>query len=376
MDINVHAKIHNKFEIVVKDIRTKQIVQKAKGYNMLLNNVYAYLCKSHYGPLKSWAYYIHYGDGEGDLAPTRSSLFNQLGYGVATEVEQVLNMPPEYSYRKTKLIIPAGTHTGKRITEVGNGNETLHSHSVSQDSEGNNISIGPLTEFQEVTIYSMVYGSLTAPSYCDILMKNNSLLSGLIGASLYGLPDVNTYSDYYHRMKTTTNKSPTIPSQSYNNNTGLISKGAPFNVVNAPNKTASTGRIRMNTTESNGKIWSLFITSSKQEFIRVVFPNALWPGYHFEDKAIGTANGQQAKFVLPWSDINASKQYDFYVDGAKKTKDVDYTLANSENETSITFFNPPDDEAQITGNWWVDYIPKDTDHVLDIEFTLTFGEGV
>ena len=42
---------------------------------------------------------------------------------------------------------------------------------------------------------------------------------------------------------------------------------------------------------------------------------------------------------------------------------------------TIKFDNPPAADDTITADYFVDYIPKTEDYVLDVEFTLQFGEG-
>lgn len=102
-------------------------------------------------------------------------------------------------------------------------------------------------------------------------------------------------------------------------------------------------------------------------------PCDAWPGYNFIGKAIGTGNGSTVAFNLPWSDINTSKTYKIYVDSVEKTEGVDYTLSNSEATTTVTFTTAPESGAAITGDWWVNYIPKDSDHVLDLTFSIQYG---
>ncbi len=43
---------------------------------------------------------------------------------------------------------------------------------------------------------------------------------------------------------------------------------------------------------------------------------------------------------------------------------------------TIRFDSPPTADDTITADYFVDYIPKTEDYVLDVEFTLLFGEGV
>lgn len=385
MNIDVGVKTHNRFDIEVKDITTGEI-KWYEAENIVLNSMFDYLCTSSGNNTKSIINnYIKFGRGTGELSKTRTTLFNYIGDLKTTTVEVVANISPTSSYKKTKIIIAPELYVGETITEVGihsSSGTSIFTHALITDSEKNEISIGPKTDTQEITIYSTVYGTVSLPSNCQLLIpnpNNNLLLSALIGTE-----DSYLVSTFWNglvapQLKVSTSKISTNPLTDHNSE--IISNvSANFTILDSSKKTIKTPRIRFGAALGNGKIWSVLFTSiggnaNYGTFMRILFPNTLWPGYHFEGKNIGTGNGITTKFILPWSDINTSKQYDFYIDGAKKTVDTDYTLANAENETSITFVTAPA-SGVITGDWWVDYIPKDTDHVLDITFTITFGEGV
>ena len=161
MDIKLGCKIHNRFDIEVNDIRTGEIVQKGYAENIVLDSMYALLTEMSYS---DWWWSIHYGRGTGTLEPTRTSLFSEIGYIRKTKVEKIYNAPPLASYSKCKIVITPSTAVGEIITEVGLGRDnTIYTHALIKDAEGNPLSIGPKTDTQEITIYATVFAELTMP---------------------------------------------------------------------------------------------------------------------------------------------------------------------------------------------------------------------
>ncbi|MEN6618178.1 MAG: hypothetical protein ABFC28_01540 [Rikenellaceae bacterium] len=385
MDINVGIKLHNRFDIEVKDIKTGKIVHIGQAENIVLDSMFNWLMNNTSAPTYTYAYSrMAYGKGTGTPSATRTTLFNQLGVKNKTVVEFVHNQSPTPSWCKSKIIINPEEHVGETITEVGLVTyyaDILLTHALIKDAEGNLITIGPKTDTQEITIYSTVYATVTLPDgiLLTIPPEGNALLHKLLGSGMSYLTYAHVSSSPYLECHLFSDKTATNQSNLYN--TGSISnkKNFAFTVQDAVNKKNSVPRIRFQANEGNGKVWSISLISFMSSYwcglFRILMPNSLWAGYHFEGKSIGIGDGSTNKFNLPWSDINTTKEYKIYVDGALKTKDVDYTLSNAVAETSVTFTNAPASNAVITGYWWVDYIPKDADHVLDINFAIQFGEG-
>lgn len=374
MDVKMGAKLHNRFDIEVKDIRTGEIVQKGYAENIVLDSMYAKLTEMGYS---KWWQAIHYGRGTGTLEPTRTSLFSKIGYINKTEVEKIYNTPPLASYSKCKIAITPSTAVGEIITEVGLGTDnTIYTHALIKDAEGNLLSIGPKTATQEITIYATVFAELTMP---DGMALNTTYNENLLLETLLG--NKGGFNDYSN-TRVYADKSPLIV-DAYNR-TNQLGSNVNRQWVKTGDRKISSQRIRFETSNGNGKIWSMLIGGSDPKsstpnwgrYFQILFPNSMWPGYKFTGKDIGIGDGTKTKFILPWSDINVDKEYNIYIDGALKTEVTDYTLANSETETSVTFTTAPAIDTQITGDWHVDYIPKDSDHVLDITFTIEFGEGV
>lgn len=374
MEIKTCVNIHNKFEVEIKDIITGEITH-AKAENIVLDSMYAVLLSSSDVVVGS---YLYFGSGTGTTSPARTTLFSSLGYKATSIVETVYNNPPTPSYTKKKIVILPSENVGATITEVGLATNvgTITTHALLKDSEGAQLSIGPKTDTQEITIYATIYAEITTP--VGIIALNSSL-GNILLMRLLGTFDANALSSGSRvRLWMSTDKAAT--NQALNYNAGdWASVGIGFTVVDSVNKKVSTPRIRFGTSEVNGKIWSLSVIYDysvyRMGMFRALMPCSAFSGYNFLSENIGAGNGATLTFNLPWSDINTTKDYKIYLDGVEQTKDVSYTITNGTSVTSVTFVTAPSNGSIITGDWWVDYIPKDTEHVLDLYFSITYGEG-
>ena len=97
--------------------------------------------------------------------------------------------------------------------------------------------------------------------------------------------------------------------------------------------------------------------------------STIWSGWEFEQTPIGIGDGETTVFPLAWDEARTDKNYSVYVDGTLKSSGVTFEA------NSITFDIAPAVQSIITANYWVDYIPKDTNHVVDMQFVLNFSEG-
>lgn len=391
VDINIGVKLHNRFDIEVKDITTGEIVKRAQAENIVLNTLWditSHLLCGQNALYPYWNQSIFYGAGSGTLAATRTALFSQIGVKASTTVELVQNAPPTASFIKKKIIIGTTEHVGATFTEVGigctEGTSKLYTHALLEDAEGNPISIGPKTDTQEITIYATVFAEITLADGMKILfspVEQNSFIRTFLGSDfLHKLNRWSLFYKYGQKLRLSSNKSVTDPAVNYSNLNILGYKEDQGIGNRVSSSEYKSDRIRFEGSEGNGKVWSMiydtdyyYSASRYGSGVRILFPNTAWTGYNFIGKAIGTGDGSAVTFNIPWSDINTSKTYKIYVDGIEKTEGVDYTLSNSESSTTVTFTTAPANGLPITGDWWVDYIPKDADHILDITFTATMG---
>lgn len=360
MKIEVPIKLHNKFEIEVYDVVKEEQIQKGYAENIVLTQAFNNMFRYDKGTT------IHVGSGTGTLEASRTSLFSYLAKYNSERVEAVWNYAPTVSYATKKITIPPSALVGETITEVGFAEgDTLSTHALIKDSEGNPLALGPKTDTQEITIYGTVYfqpnlepGLQLAGTLEDFNNRGNGLLP--VGTFWRG------------------------------NNIGY----SPFLIINGVEQSsyypmsqdgvygAKTSVRRLNTGQNNGKIKNVELGSLsyyannnsngviEADVVALAQNNStLWGGHNFLQRDIGIGDGTTVTFTLPWDEARLDKAKAVYVDGVEQTSGVTWT------SSSITFDSAPADQSVITADYWVDYIPKDTDHVLDIQFKVTFGEG-
>lgn len=158
MNFNASVKLHNKFEVYIKDIRTGKERLIGTAYNMVLSAMWTQIISDRRSPFD----YICYGRGTGELSPTRTSLFSQIAQVSSTRVEEVYSS--DSGYIKEKIELSPSTAVGETITEVGiRGYNRLVTHALLKDAEGNPISFTK-TDTDVVTIYATLYCRISVTS--------------------------------------------------------------------------------------------------------------------------------------------------------------------------------------------------------------------
>lgn len=362
MQIEAPISIHDRFDIEIKDIRTNEFVQRAVAYNILLDSFFEYNFTG------VWNNYILFGKGMGTLSKSRTSLFNSIG-GKASEREAYdIKQAPAISRITKKIVIAANEYVGETFTEVGQGpnNTTPYSHALIKDSEGNDLVLGPKTNVQEITIYATTYFKPDFESGITLQNAilgyedrfNNSLHRAFLG---YGTPYLTAKSSYSRGL-----------------NIGNTNYGDFWFSKVASGKLAIP-TFRLSTDQANGKIKTVIVGDRAEYYtypshlnlnIETLAQNNsdIWAGHQFINKKIGVGDGSTKVFNLPWDEAVLTKPHLVRVDGSEVSG---VTWATDK----VTFDAAPDIGLDITGNWWVDYIPKDSDHVVDFDFSILLSEG-
>ena len=185
MRVDAKATIRNRFDIECRDIVTGE-VQKYRAHNIVLDAMWSRLVN-----FQSFFNYIHFGTGDGELSPERTSLFSHLGTKAASTVSSQRALPT--SYRQRRIILNPEEYVGQEITEVGvaygSGSTNLVTHAFLEDSEGNPISIVK-TDTMVVTIYATIFfelgelESMYGGKWRWVMpLANNDLLSYLMGST-------------------------------------------------------------------------------------------------------------------------------------------------------------------------------------------------
>ena len=151
MNIKGNSVLHNRFDIVVSNIETGEVIQKAQAENIVLDRMYTQLCN-----FSTYFVNIVFGTGTGIPTASRTTLFSRLGYKTAVDEEIVRSYPTSKWVKKIRL--ESSEYNGSTITEVGISNETtnVNTHAMITDSEGNPLSITK-NSLMVVDIYATVF---------------------------------------------------------------------------------------------------------------------------------------------------------------------------------------------------------------------------
>lgn len=156
--VQQNISIHNKFELEVVDVKTGVTKGKALAYNVICDQLYNYLLQP-----TAYAKQIHFGSGSGTPSTTDTALFHFEGNVALSDIE---NTEFGYDYqngvfwcRRMAQINPE-VAVGVNITEVGiaqgAGQNTLCTHALLEDMNGNPISIQK-TDTDLINVYVTIF---------------------------------------------------------------------------------------------------------------------------------------------------------------------------------------------------------------------------
>ncbi|MHB1453373.1 MAG: hypothetical protein ACYCYM_05385 [Saccharofermentanales bacterium] len=283
MNFNASVKLHNKFEVYVKDIRTGKERHIGTAYNMVLNAMWTQIISDRRSPFD----YICYGRGTGELSPTRTSLFSQIAQVSSTRVEEVYSS--DSGYIKEKIELSPSTAVGETITEVGiRGYSRLVTHALLKDAEGNPISFTK-TDTDVVTIYATLYCKISVTSPLGFSQSQVSY-----GAAYYIL----NYGYITSTIKVGRNPLP-LDADSINA-AGISDASAASKSSNriAYDVTAATEsyKVRFEIADAN-----LFIKEIQvAETASIIVPESAIIGkVLYENVPLGTGNNVKTKFLIP-----------------------------------------------------------------------------
>jgi len=172
MNFNASVKLHNKFEMYAKDIRTGKERLVGTAYNMVLNAMWTQIISDRRSPFD----YICYGRGTGEITPDRTSLFSQIAQVSVTSSSAITEevYSGDSGYLKKKIELSPSTAVGESITEIGiRGYNRLVTHALLKDAEGNPISFTK-TDTDVVTIYATLYCKLSVTSPLEFSQSQGS----------------------------------------------------------------------------------------------------------------------------------------------------------------------------------------------------------
>jgi len=170
--IDTQINIHNRFDIEVIDARTGDKRQEAKAYNVVCDNMWTELDKSHTTSKYEWFNKITYGRGNGTPSSEDADLFSTIASVLASDLTYGVDYANAVCWIRKSIHIDELTSNGETISEIGirSTNGVLCTHAMLQDMNGNHISIQK-SNTDILNIYATVYVHL-APELLDV---NNTI---------------------------------------------------------------------------------------------------------------------------------------------------------------------------------------------------------
>ena len=324
---------------------------------------------------------IFVGSGTGTLLPNRTALFTPLASYLTNFHEREIGSDWA-SYTQVYTVQPSEL-VGSNITEVGLGANAsnLRTHAMLEDSEGNPISITNKTDTEVVIIYAKVFINLTGFS------NDVDVFNGFYNAFLVRVYN-NTYATEVD-FDLGRSGNPTNPDVNFADRVASLSRITEFTpTITYPSTGVTKYAVRIATAEANEKIKEIgisqFYSSNRGEFpldissvggspgyFRALLADiSQWTGHTITDELIGTGDDSETIFTADWNEWNTDA-VTVKVNGATVT--TGFTIDRTAG--TVTFDSPVATGETVKVTYGVDYIPKDSNHVLDITWEFHFTDA-
>ena len=420
MNLEQTLKIHNKFDIRVLDAKSGEIKHEQTAYNIVLDKMYERLL--------NWMPFfqgIAFGTGSGVPATSDTTLFQYLGWRQMGQtdcgtIEEIRVLP--LVSRKRRITLHADEYVGQTITEIG----VAYSSSTNTSGDGNTTYGGIVTHAmlsQPILKTELDVIQIDATVYLNF----GSYLMSAYGDRVYWGPNGDLI-DYFMGNAFPTCRFYASKERIFDNIVNGSSLGATATVSrtewikDALNKKLTTPVRRFDISDANGAIRGIgFGSATNKGIFGSVFPIPdVFGGYSIEGDSLGTGDGVQTEFNFTWNDVKRTG-IEIFVNGVKQTsgftlepnrisssfvkksafaalpstgrgcgcafsQDGTYLAVAHFRSPSITvyqkdiheplqeynvvFDDPPAAGAVITANYEVPYIPKDSNHILDVQFSI------
>lgn len=338
MNIKSNAVLHNRFDIVVSNVETGEVIQKAQAENIVLDRMYTRLCN-----FSTYFVNIVFGTGTGTPSASRTTLFNKLGYKAAANEEVVRSYPNSKWVRKIRL--ESSEYNDSTITEVGISEDTtsINTHAMITDAEGNPLSITK-NDLMVIDIYATVF------------IKIPNVDRGLFYIS-------NGWRDYLTGGSAPNNVIKVATTQNIDEASDTLygySQTA-TRTVDAANKRVKVST-RLEAGTFNKDIGSVMWLGTG---LAIKLPRVdIFEGKQRNNIQIGVGDGTTTNFPLP---NLICENVAVTVDDVTNT---DWTL-NDDNE--VEFGTAVTTDSIVEASYKSLLIPKNSDNVLDISFTLQYN---
>ena len=335
MNIKCNSVLHNRFDIVVSNVETGEVIQKAQAENIVLDRMYTRLCN-----FSTYFVNIVFGTGTGIPTASGTTLFNRLNYKPAVDEEIVRSYPTSKWVRKIRL--ESSEYNSSTITEVGISHETtyVNTHAMITDAEGNSLSITK-NNLMVIDIYATVFIEIPIVD-SGLFYGNNGWRDYLTGGSAPS-----------NVIKVATTKYDENPSESLYGYNQTATR-----TVDITNKRVTVAtRLEAGTFNKDIGIVMWLGTGLAIKLPRV----GVFEGKQRNNVQIGIGDGITTNFPLP----------NLLCENTAITVD-DVTNADWELNDEIEFNNPPLSGAIIKANYLSKLVPKTSTTVFDISFTLQY----
>lgn len=366
MNIDLSAKIHNRFDIEVVDAETGKVKQRAQAFNVVCNSYFNTILS---GGTAAFAG-VQYGTGSGTPSASDVSLFAYSGYIALSN--------PAYSYDASSKVgrltgtfqLGVSAAVGVTLTEVGcakaAGNGNLVTHALLQDMNGNPISITK-TNTDVINITATLFVHLHDYNGTNVLIESYQTTGGMT-RWLFGNGSSHSFPILYlYGSRSASNAPGTTIRQT---------QSVPVSVHGdaANKKLTMTSRLEIDKGNVDGGIKYLHgydykAAGAGSDFyagsISVPIGSGCdIEGYTVTGESVGTGDGSRTAFTLKFDCASALT---VYLNGAA-------TTAYTRSGRTITFNSAPAVGAVVTADYFSDTVPKDADHVFDLTVTMQFGE--
>lgn len=324
IELKAPMSIKNEYVLELYD-KDGKLKDKAYAYNLVTNHFWECAFGSYTtGPLD----YIQIGTGSGTPSVTDTEPFRKLAAYTTTWKSVKYRYPTSTAvYTAT---FPASTSEVGVITEVGfrrgkSYADSLTTHAMLQDSEGNPITINK-TDTDTLIVTATVHATV---SFADNVIPPPSAADfagfGILGA----YNSIKENATYYLYCST-------LP---YAATDGVSVATSPSN-YSSSTRTCELKSTRINASTGNNRYFNA-IGGYKTGWI-VLPDETVFPPYELQPMTVGTGDGVSTEFKCPIPDFVENTEV-ITVDGVELTRNVDYTvdpIGNSAlNATAISAYS-------------------------------------
>lgn len=330
MNIKQDVRIHNKFDIEVIDVRTGEVRQRAKAFNVVLDQFFTtHMSRgnAYHAGFKS----ISMGKGSGIPSPSDTGLFSSVSSYTATRSAHGANADEGYYYATYKATMTTEQGNGYTYTEIGlwyttgeyaSAKGCLATHAMLVDSEGNPMSI-------KKTDTDVIYITATVYCYVDstadgvtVPVANNTVARWIFGIT--------------ENLSTDVSLSPsedTLVSQLTAHTPVSLSAGMS---ASSDGKTLTLNEVSFTTTTTGAHPLLIRKIGVNNCFMANLPNHNIFPPYPIIGKVLGTGDGVTKEFSTGAPVIMEGSET-IYKNGVALTRDVDYVINYDSNCTGEKF---------------------------------------